>query len=328
MIRSVIRGTGHSVPSKVLTNADLEKIVNTSDEWIVQRTGIKERRINDGPNESTGTLALASARQALERSGINSSDLDLIICATVSGDLPWPATACFIQDQLGATQAAAFDVSAACAGFVYAFATASAFLEAGRYKNALVIGADALTGQVNWEDRSTCVLFGDGAGAVVLEGQTGTDRGHIESVLRSDGSGAKFICIEVGGTRFPYGSPQAEDKISKISMSGAETFRFAVNAMGDACLAVLEKAGMSPDDVDLFVPHQANLRIIEKATQRIGLRPERVFVNVQKYGNTSAGSVPLALFEAEDEGRIKPGMVIMTVGFGAGLVWGANLIRW
>lgn len=327
MIRSVIKGTGHAVPSKVLTNADLEKIVNTNDEWIVQRTGIKERRIN-GEGESTGTLALAAGKQALERSGLDPKDLELILCATVSGDLPWPATACFLQDQLGAPNAAAFDVSAACAGFVYSFATASAFLEAGRYKNALVIGADSLTGQVNWEDRSTCVLFGDGAGAVVVGAETGTDRGHIESVLRSDGSGAKFICIEVGGTRFPYGSPQADGKISKISMAGAETFRFAVNAMGDACLAVLEKAGMTPDDVDLFVPHQANLRIIEKATQRIGLRPERVFVNVQKYGNTSAGSVPLALFEAEEEGRIKPGMVIMTVGFGAGLVWGANLIRW
>jgi 3-oxoacyl-[acyl-carrier-protein] synthase-3 len=185
-----------------------------------------------------------------------------------------------------------------------------------------------LSKQVDWSDRSTCVLFGDGAGAIVLEAADNTDRGVVETVLRSDGSGSRFICIEVGGSRYPFGSPQAEGKKEKITMAGAETFRFAVNAMGDACLSVLEKAGLTSDDVDLFVPHQANLRIIEKAAERIGLPAEKVFLNVQKYGNTSAGSVPLGLYEAEAEGRLKPGMLVMTVGFGAGLVWGANLIRW
>jgi 3-oxoacyl-[acyl-carrier-protein] synthase-3 len=326
--RAVVRGIGHALPSKVLTNADLEKIVDTSDEWVVQRTGIRERRVCEGPAEGTGSLAVQAAREAMARSGVDPKDLDLILCGTVSGDFPWPSTACYVQDQIGADHAGAFDVSAACAGFIYAVANASGMIEAGRARNCLVIGVDCLSKQVDWTDRTTCVLFGDGAGALVLEGQENTDRGVIETVLRSDGSGARFICIEVGGSRYPFGSPQAEGKKEKITMAGAETFRFAVNAMGDACLSVLEKAGMSPDDVDLFVPHQANLRIIEKAAERIGLPKEKVFLNVQKYGNTSAGSVPLGLYEAEIEGRLKPGMVVMTVGFGAGLVWGANLIRW
>jgi 3-oxoacyl-[acyl-carrier-protein] synthase-3 len=326
--RAVVRGIGHALPSKVLTNADIEKIVDTSDEWVVQRTGIRERRVCEGPTEGTGSLAVQAAREAMARSGVDPKDLDLILCGTVSGDFPWPSTACYVQDQIGADHAGAFDVSAACAGFIYAVANASGMIEAGRARNCLVIGVDCLSKQVDWTDRTTCVLFGDGAGALVLEGQENTDRGVIETVLRSDGSGARFICIEVGGSRYPFGSPQAEGKKEKITMAGAETFRFAVNAMGDACLSVLEKAGMSPDDVDLFVPHQANLRIIEKAAERIGLPKDKVFLNVQKYGNTSAGSVPLGLYEAEIEGRLKPGMVVMTVGFGAGLVWGANLIRW
>ena len=325
--RAVVKGTGHAVPDKVLTNADLERMVATNDEWIVQRTGIKERRVCDGL-EGTGMLALQAAREAVERSGVDPKDLDLILCGTVSGDFPWPSTACYVQDQIGATHAGAFDVSAACAGFIYAIANASGMIEAGRARNCLVIGVDCLSKQVDWTDRATCVLFGDGAGAVVLEGQEGTDRGVIETVLRSDGSGARFICIEVGGSRYPFGAPHSEGKKEKITMAGAETFRFAVNAMGDACLSVLEKAGMTADQVDLFVPHQANQRIIEKAAERIGLPREKVFLNVHKYGNTSAGSVPLGLYEAEQEGRLKPGMVVMTVGFGAGLVWGANLIRW
>jgi 3-oxoacyl-[acyl-carrier-protein] synthase-3 len=323
-----VRGIGHGLPSKVLTNFELEKLVSTSNDWIVQRTGIRERRVCDGPEEGTGSLAVAASREALARSGVDPESLDLILCGTVSGDFPWPSTACYVQDQIGAHHAGAFDVSAACAGFIYAVANASAMIEAGRARNCLVIGVDCLSKQVDWTDRSTCVLFGDGAGALLLEGQEDTDRGVIETVLRSDGSGARFICIEVGGSRYPWSSPQAEGKKDKITMAGAETFRFAVNAMGDACLSVLAKAGMSPSDVDLFVPHQANLRIIEKAAERIGLPMDKVFLNVHKYGNTSAGSVPLGLYEAEAEDRLKPGMVVLTVGFGAGLVWGANLIRW
>lgn len=328
MRRAVVAGIGHGLPPTVLTNADLEKIVDTNDEWITQRTGIKERRVCRAPEEGSGSLALLAAREAMERSGLDPKDLDLILCGTVSGDYPWPSTACYVQDQIGAKEAGAFDVSAACAGFIYAVANASGMIEAGRARNCLVIGVDCLSKQVDWTDRSTCVLFGDGAGALVLQGEDDTDRGVIETVLRSDGSGARFICIEVGGSKYPFSAEHSVGKKDKITMAGAETFRFAVNAMGDACLSVLEKAGMTPDQVDLFVPHQANLRIIEKAADRIGLPREKVFLNVQKYGNTSAGSVPLGLYEAEMEGRLKKGMVVLTVGFGAGLVWGANLIRW
>jgi len=326
--RAVIQSIGHAVPEKIITNADLEKFVDTNDEWIVQRTGIRQRHVCDGPEQGTGSLALQASREALERSGIDPLDLELILCGTVSGDFPWPSTACYVQNEIGATNAGAFDVSAACAGFIYALANASAMVEAGRAKNCLVIGVDCLSKQVDWSDRSTCILFGDAAGAVVLSGEQNTDRGLIETVLMSDGSGAKFISIEVGGSRYPWGSPQAEGRKEKITMMGSETFRFAVNAMGDACTRVLARAGMQAEEVDLFVPHQANLRIIEAAAKRIGFDMSQVFVNVQKYGNTSGGSVPLALYEAEAEGRLKKGDVVMTVGFGAGLVWGANLIRW
>lgn len=327
MRRAVVRSIGHAVPSNVVTNKDLEKIIDTNDEWISQRTGIRERRICQ-LEEGTGDLALQAARQAIERANFDPAKLDLIVIGTVSGDFPWPSTACYVQHEIGAVHAAAYDVSAACAGFVYAMSSAAAMLESGRAQNALVIGVDCLSKMVDWTDRSTCVLFGDGGGALLLEAVEDTERGLIESVLRSDGSGARFICVEAGGSRYPYGSPQAEGKKNKITMAGSETFRFAVSAMGDACLSLLEKAGYTADDVDLFVPHQANRRIIDKAAERIGLPPEKVFINVDRYGNTSAGSIPLALFEAVEEGRLKPGMLVMTVGFGAGLVWGANLIRW
>lgn len=328
MRRAVIQSIGHAVPPKILTNKDLESIVDTSDDWIVQRTGIRQRRICSSPEEGTGSLALQASREALDRSGLGPDDIQLILCGTVSGDYPWPSTACYVQDQLSVRNTGAFDVSAACAGFIYALSNAAAMVEAGHVDNCLVIGVDALSKQVDWTDRSTCILFGDGAGAVVLTAEENTDRGLIETVLMSDGSGARFISIEVGGSKYPWGSIQAEGKKEKITMSGAETFRFAINAMGNACERVLARAGMKSDDVDLFVPHQANLRIIEAASKRLNLPEEKVFLNVEKYGNTSAGSIPLALYEAEQDGRLQKGMVVMTVGFGAGLVWGANLIRW
>lgn len=326
--RAVVQSIGHAVPSKRLTNADMEKIVETSDDWIVQRTGIRERRVCDGPLEGTGSLALQASQEAVARAGIDPNEIDLVLCGTVSGDFPWPSTACYVQNEIGAKSAGAFDVSAACAGFIYAMANAAAMIEARHVNTALVIGVDCLSKQLDWTDRGTCILFGDAAGAVVMRAEEDTDRGLIDTVLMSDGSGSRFICIEVGGSRYPFGSPQSEGKKNKITMAGAETFRFAVNAMGDACQKVLDKAGMTSNDVDLFVPHQANLRIIDAAAKRLELPAERVFTNVHKYGNTSAGSVPLALYEAEAEGRLKKGMVAMTVGFGAGLVWGANLIRW
>jgi 3-oxoacyl-[acyl-carrier-protein] synthase-3 len=326
-MRAVIQSSGHAVASRVVTNDDISKFVDTSDEWITQRTGIRERRVC-GPGEGTGTLAFEAGKRALDRSGIAPEELDLVVVGTVSGDFIWPSTACHIQDRLGASRAGAYDVSAACAGFIYSLATASGMIESGAVRNALVVGVDCLSKQVDWTDRATCVLFGDAAGAVVLKREAGTDRGVIKTVLLSDGSGARHIHIEVGGSRYPYGSPEAEGKRSKLFMAGAEVYRFAVNAMGDACCRVLEEAEMSIEDVDLFVPHQANLRIIQSSAEKLGLPPSKVFVNVQKYGNTSGGSIPLALSEAAEEGRLKPGMVVMTVGFGAGLVWGANLIRW
>ena len=325
--KAVITGIGHAVPSKVLSNSDLEKMVDTNDEWIVQRTGIKERRMC-GPEETSSTLGAEAARRALKMAGLEANDLDLIVCGCVTGDMMFPATSCLIQNQIGAVNAGAYDIGAACAGFIYSLANASAMVENGAVRRALVVGVDTLTKFVDWTDRSTCVLFGDGAGAVVVEARENTDRGVLKTVLLADGSGAKHIDMEIGGGRFPRNSPQAVGRREFIYMAGAEVYRFAVNAMGDACCRVLDEVGMTADQIDLFVPHQANLRIIESAAKRLGLPDEKVFVNVEKYGNTSAGSIPIGLSEAVEQGRLKQGMLVMTVGFGAGLVWGANLIRW
>lgn len=327
MIRAVVQSIGHAVPDRVLTNSDLERMVNTDDEWIRQRTGIVERRLC-AEDETTSDLAITASREAMARSGIDPADLDMVVVGTVTGDMLFPSTACIVQSAIGAYNAGAFDVGAACAGFIYSSSIAAAMIESGAIRNALVVGADALSKFVDWTDRSTCVLFGDGAGAVVLKGETGTDRGLIKTILVSDGSNAHQIRLDVGGSRFPACDPKSKDQSATIFMAGQEVFRLAVKAMGDACCRVLELADMEPHDVDLFVPHQANLRIIEAAAKRLNLPPESVYVNVQKYGNTSGGSIPLALYEAVEEGRLKPGMVVMTVGFGAGLVWGANLIRW
>ena len=325
--RAVIQSTGSSVPDKVLSNADLERLVETSDEWIRQRTGIVERRICV-EGESTSTLSAAAGKQALENGGMKPENLQLVVVGTVTGDMLFPSTSCLVQDAIGARNAGAFDVGAACAGFIYSLQVAVAMIEAGTVDNALVIGADALTRLVDWTDRSTCVLFGDGAGAVLLKAQENTDRGIIKTVLMADGSGSQYINLEVGGTLHPACDPTSANFKDTVFMAGAEVYRFAINAMGDACCKVLQMAGMEANDIDLFVPHQANLRIIESAAKRLNLPSEKVFVNVHKYGNTSGGSIPIALYEAEKEGRLKPGMIVMTVGFGAGLVWGANLIRW
>ena len=325
--RAVIHGIGHSVPDKILSNADLERMVDTDDEWIVQRTGIKERRICSD-EESTSTLATAAGKEALADSGTDPADIDMVIVSTVTGDMQFPSVASLVQDAVGASNAGAFDVGAACAGFIYSLSVASSMIESGRMANVLLVGADALTKFVDYTDRETCVLFGDGAAAFVLKGESGTDRGLIDMVLLSDGSGAKHINVMAGGSKYPYGHPISEGKSQYIYMAGSEVYRFAVGAMGDACCKVLEKSGMTSDEIDLFVPHQANLRIIRSAAERIGLPQEKVFLNVQNYGNTSGGSIPLGLYEAAKTGRLKEGMVVMTVGFGAGLVWGANLIRW
>ncbi len=325
--RAVVQGIGHAVPEKIISNADLARMVDTNDEWILQRTGISERRISSD-DETCSTFAIAASKEALAASKTDPNEIDVVIVGSVTGDMLFPSVSCHVQEAIGAKRAGAFDVGAACAGFIYSLNVGASMIESGRAQTVLVVGADVLTKFVDFTDRSTCVLFGDGGGAVVLKGEENTDRGVLQTVLLSDGAGAKHINLECGGSKYPVGREWSKGKSPYIYMAGAEVYRFAVTAMGDACCKVLQIAGMDATDIDLFVPHQANLRIITSAAKRLSLPNEKVFLNVQKYGNTSGGSIPLALYEAEKQGRLKRGMVVMTVGFGAGLVWGANLIRW
>lgn len=319
-------GTGKYVPEKILTNKDLEAIVETSDEWIVSRTGIKERHIA-APEQATSDLAYEAAIKALESAGMTAQDLDLIIVATVTPDMAFPSTACILQDKLGAKGAAAFDLSAACSGFVYGLATATSFIKTGIYNNALIIGADCLSRITDYTDRNTCVLFGDGAGAVVI-GEVPEGRGFQSFDLGAEGAGGALLKLEAGGSRLPASADTLENKQHYIYMNGREVFKFAVRVMGTATVDVLEKAGLSKDDIDLFVPHQANVRIIQSAMQRLDLPEEKVVVNVHKYANTSAASIPLALVEAAEEGRMKEGDRVLMVGFGGGLTWGASVLVW
>jgi len=320
-------GSGSAVPPRIVTNDELSKTVDTTDEWIAQRTGIRERRVT-APDETSSTLGAEAAKKALAAAGVEGATIDLVICATTSPDYPWPSVACLIQDAVGATTAGAFDLSAACAGFTYALSVGGAMISAGNATRVLVVGADTLTKQVDWTDRGTCILFGDGAGAVVLEGKEDSERGLIDSVLFADGSGTKHLLIEGGGGRYPKGQSYSEGIRDTIYMAGREVYRFGVNAMPDACEKLLARTGLTSADIDLFVPHQANVRIIDSAAERLGIPKDKVFVNLERYGNTSGASIPLALDEAVQQGRLKPGMLVMTVGFGGGLAWGANLIRW
>jgi len=319
-------GTGKYVPEKILTNSDLEKMVDTNDEWIVSRTGIRERHIA-APDQATSDLAYEAAIKALESAGMTGSDLDLIIVATITADSSFPSTACILQDKLGAKGAAAFDLSAACSGFVYGLATATSFIQSGMYNNALVIGADCLSRITDYTDRNTCVLFGDGAGAVIV-GEVPEGRGFKSFDLGAEGAGGSLLQMEGGGSRLPASVETVENKKHYIYMNGREVFKFAVRVMGTATVEVLRKAGLERTDVDLFVPHQANIRIIQSAMQRLELPEEKVVVNVDKYANTSAASIPLALVEAAEEGRMKAGDTVLMVGFGGGLTWGASVLVW
>lgn len=321
-----ILGVGMAVPETILTNADLERMVNTTDEWIVTRTGIRERRIA-AHDECTSDFAVRAALMALADAGMEADALDVILCATCSGDYLWPATACLVQGAIGAGTAQAFDVSAACAGFVYGLQLAGALIETGAAEHVLVIGADTLSRHVDWTDRATCVLFGDGAGAVVM-GPVAPGDGLLGSAMGADGSRVHSLYVPAGGTRTPLTCELIREGGNKLTMHGPEVFKFAVRIMGEACMAALENAGLTPEDVDLFVPHQANIRIIRAAAQRMGLTEDRVFTNVERYGNTSAASVPIALYEAVEAGRVDCGDVLVFVGFGAGLTWGANVVRW
>jgi 3-oxoacyl-[acyl-carrier-protein] synthase-3 len=321
-----IVGLGMCVPDRVVTNDDLAQLVDTNDEWIRSRTGIGERRIAD-ENTATSDLAVGAAQRALADAGMSAEDLDLILCATTSGDYIWPATACVVQQRIGATRAAAFDLSAACSGFCYGLATAAGFIQTGAMRRILVIGADCLSKQVNWQDRGTCILFGDGAGAAVLA-PCSAEEGILTSTLGADGSGLESVWIPAGGTRTPLSPDVLEQKLNLLSMRGQEVYRFAVKIVPEVVEDALRKVCLRPDDIDLLVLHQANIRIVQSAAERLGVPIEKVFVNLDRYGNTSAASVPLALAEAQQQGRLCKGDIVVTVGFGAGLTWAANVIRW
>lgn len=317
-----IAGIGKSLPSRIVTNTDLEKMVDTSDEWITDRTGIKERRIAS-EHETSATLGAGAARMALETAGIQAADIDLVICATVTPDGMFPATASVIQDAIGARNAGAFDVNAACVGFLSAFSTAAQFINSGVYNRVLVVGSEVLSRIVDWQDRATCVLFGDAAGAVVLEA---SERGGPAStVLKSDGSLGKILYAK-GPCSSPLTLSEAEGFC--IEMDGREVFRYAVRAMEDAARQAIGDARLGLGDIAYVVPHQANARIISAVAKNLGLSQDKVIVNVSKYGNTSSASIPVALCEAWEEGRLTPGDRLLFVAFGGGLVWGATVVEW
>ncbi len=321
-----IVGTGIYLPEKVLTNADLEKMVDTSDEWIRTRTGILERRIL-ADDQATSDMSLEAARMALQNAGLSPQEIDLILVATVTPDMAFPATACLVQDRLGAARAAACDLAVGCTGFIYALAIGSQFIKTGMYKTVLVIGSESLTRITNWQDRSTCVLFGDAAGAAVLR-PVEEGFGILAVELGADGSGGDLLKQAVGGSRRPLTAENCQSRERYLAMAGPEVFKFAVKIMGDTALKALVEAGLEKKDVDCFIPHQANIRIIEAAAKRLRLPMSKVVVNLHKYGNTSAASIPLALHEALAEGRIKKGDNIILVAFGAGLTWAASVIKW
>jgi 3-oxoacyl-[acyl-carrier-protein] synthase III len=321
-----ILGLGSYAPERVLTNQELEQMVETSHDWIFSRTGIVERRIAH-PDESCADLACRAAERALADARLSGAEIDLVIVATATADAPFPATACLVQDRIGAVRAGAFDLGAACAGFIYALAAGSQFVRTGFYNRVLVVGAEILSRIVNWRDRSTCVLFGDGAGAMVL-GPVGEGEGFLAFDLGSDGGGADMLAVEPGGWGHPITTGAETALHQSIRMSGNEVFKFAVRAIEESTRRTLALAGLSPRDLDLFVPHQANSRIIDAAAKRLGLDERRVFSNVQRYGNTSAASIPLALDEARAEGRLRHGDTLAMVGFGAGLSWASCVLNW
>ena len=324
-MRARITGTGSYVPERVVTNADLERLVATSDQWIVERTGIRERRVV-AEGQACSDLGVQAGERALKTAGLSPADLDLILVATCTGDMPLPATACLIQHRLGAVRAAACDISAACCGFVYALAVADAYIKTG-LRHVLVIGSEVMSVITDWTDRNTCVLFGDGAGAVVLSAGEG-ERGVLSSHLRSDGSLCDLIVVPGGGSRHPPSEKMLSERLQYIKMKGNETFKVAVRTLEEIARETLAHNNLSIEDVDLYVPHQANVRIIKAVAERLGLPLEKVFLNMDRYGNTSAASIPIALDEAVREGRLREGNLVMIGAFGAGLTWASAMIRW
>jgi 3-oxoacyl-[acyl-carrier-protein] synthase-3 len=323
VIRSVIRGVGAHLPKRVITNADMTKIVDTSDDWIVERTGIRERHIAE-EGERTSDLGVAAAKQALVRAGVDPVDVDLVICATATPDRTFPATAVTIQRALGVTKGAAFDVQAVCSGFVYALTIADNFLKSGQFKRAVVIGAETFSRILDWSDRATCVLFGDGAGAVVLEAQpqhgTREDRGILSTCIRSDGRFEELLYVD--------GGPGSTKTVGHLRMNGREVFRHAVQKIAGVIEETLVTTGYAADEIDLYVPHQANKRILDGVAKKLGVEPERIVVTLDRHGNTSAASVPLALNQAFEQHRLKEGNLVLMEAMGGGLTWGAVLARW
>jgi 3-oxoacyl-[acyl-carrier-protein] synthase-3 len=314
-----ITGLGAYVPERVLTNAELSTLVDTSDEWIMERTGIRERRIA-APEQALTDLALPAAQAALAQAGVEGKDLDLLLCATVTPDMMFPTSSALLAETLGAREAAAYDLLAGCTGFMYALVQAYGMLAAGLAERALVVGGDVLSRILDWTDRSTLVLFGDGAGAVVLEEVD--QGGFIGFELGADGAGGASLWLPGSGSR------KFEDPEKFVKMNGREVFKFATRVMVSSAEAILDECGKTIDDVDVYVPHQANVRIIDHAVKKLGVAPEKTVINVQRYGNTSSGSIPLALADAADDGRLKPGKLVLLTGMGAGLTWGSALIEW
>jgi 3-oxoacyl-[acyl-carrier-protein] synthase III len=324
-MKSRIAGTGSYAPAKILTNADLERMVATSDEWIRERTGIRERRIA-AVGEACSDLAVQAGKRALVAAGLPAADLDLVLVATCTGDYPLPSTACLVQHQLGATKAAACDISAACCGFVYALSVADAYVKTGM-RHVLVIGSEVMSAITDWTDRNTCVLFGDGAGAAVVSAGDG-ERGILSTHLRSDGNLNELIAVPGGGSRMPPSEKTITERMQCIKMKGHETFKVAVRNLEEIARETLAANHLRVEDLDLYIPHQANLRILTAVMERLGLPAEKVMLNLDRYGNTSAASIPIALDEAVRAGRIKDGSLVMLGAFGAGLTWASAMIRW
>lgn len=331
MIRSEIIGTGSYAPPRVLKNQDMEKMVDTSDDWITARTGIKERRIADG--ETTNDIAIKAAKNAIKSADISPKDIDLIVAGTVTPEMLFPSTACFVQAHIGANRGIpAFDVSAACSGFLYALDVADKYIRGGVSKRAIVIGVDIFSNIIDWKDRNTCVLFGDGAGAVVLSAEKGRSAhakhgsGILSTHIHADGHYWKMLYTPLGLSSSPFHNKTAEKPYLK--MQGNETFKIAVRTMSEACQEALDYNGLNAEDVSLLIPHQANMRIIKATAERLGLPDEKVYINLDKYGNTSAGSIPIALDEAVKKRKIKKGDIVLFVTFGGGLTWASALVRW
>ncbi|HQN37708.1 MAG TPA: beta-ketoacyl-ACP synthase III [Caldisericia bacterium] len=325
MINTGILGIGTYLPEKVLTNFDMEKIVDTTDEWIVSRSGIRNRHVV-AEGQATSDISLIAAQRALENAGLEAKDIDMFIVATATPDMLFPSTACIVASKLGIVGPPAFDIAAGCTGFVYALTLANSFIKSGIHKRILVIGAESLTRILDWTDRSTCVLFGDGAGAVIV-GETERN-GIVHSVLGADGSGGHNLTLPAGGSALPASHETVDKRLHYVHMNGPEVFKFAVRAMAKSCKEVLEKAGMTSADINWFVPHQANIRIIESASHKLGIPMEKVLVTLDKTGNTSAATIPITIDMAVKEGKIKKGDKLLAVAFGAGLTWGAVVLEW